>query len=290
MLPPIQNPTYPTRRSPRTRFAAAWLGWLLPLTFAFAGPDNTARAFRVPAGPASETLKQFAEQAQREILVPSDAVAAVRTPRVFGDYPPREALDRLLAGTRLRALEAADTGGFVISPAPSEPTPTADTHASPNPMKTKSTLAALAGWFALGAVTAVPAQSPAAQSTNDMPTGAVEGRVKNAVTGAYLNNARVSVAGTALLAFTDESGSFRLPGIAAGTATLEVFYTGLDSQTVTATVVAGLKVERNVELTSVARYGDAEKVVKLGAYTVASSRETDIEAIAINEQRFAPNL
>ena len=290
MLPPIQNPARSTLLSRRTRFAAAWLGWLLPLTLAFASPDNTARTFRVPAGPASDTLKQFAEQAQREILVPSDAVAAVRTQRVFGDYPPREALDRLLAGTRLRALEAADTGGFVISPAPSAPTLTADAHSSSNPMKTKSTLAAIAGWFALGAFTAVPAQTPAAQSTNGTPTGAVEGRVKNAVTGAYLNNARVSVAGTALLAFTDESGSFRLAGVAAGTATLEVFYTGLDYQAVAVTVAAGLKVERNVELTSVARYGDAEKVVKLGAYTVASSRETDIEAIAINEQRFAPNL
>ena len=99
---------------------------MLPLSFAFAGPDTTARAFRVPAGPASKSLKQFAEQAQREILVPSDSVADVRTQRVFGDYPPREALDRLLAGTRLRALESPDTGGFVISPASSPPTPTAD--------------------------------------------------------------------------------------------------------------------------------------------------------------------
>ena len=133
MLPPIPNPARPTLRSPRTRFAAAWLGWLLPLTLAFAGPDNSARAFRVPAGPANETLKQFAEQAQREILVPSDAVAAVRTPRVFGDYPPREALDRLLAGTRLRALEAADTGGFVIAPAASAPAIATDAPLPPSP-------------------------------------------------------------------------------------------------------------------------------------------------------------
>ena len=193
MLPPIQNPTYPTRLSPRSRFAAACLGWLLPLTFAFAGPDNTARAFRVPAGPASDALKQFAEQAQREILVPSDAVADVRTQRVFGDYPPREALDRLLAGTRLRALETPDTGGFVIAPATTPPGTTVATasDATPSPiaMKTKSTLAAIAGWFALSAVTAVPAQTPAGPS----PTGTIKGRVLNTRNGEFLEKARVTV-------------------------------------------------------------------------------------------------
>jgi outer membrane receptor protein involved in Fe transport len=137
------------------------LAWLLPLVVAFAGPDKTVRTFRLPAGPASETLKQFAEQAQREILFPSEPVADVYTPRVFGDYPPREALARLLTGTRLRALESADTGGFVISPAAAQPIGATDAPVPTNPMKTKSTLAAVAGWFALGAATVMPAQTPA---------------------------------------------------------------------------------------------------------------------------------
>ena len=110
------NPVRPAFTRLRARFTAAWLGWLLSLGGALAAPDHAARTFRVPAGPASESLKQFAEQAQREILFPSEPVADVRTQRVFGDYPPREAIDLMLAGTRLRALEAADSGGFVISP------------------------------------------------------------------------------------------------------------------------------------------------------------------------------
>jgi iron complex outermembrane receptor protein len=137
--------------------------WLLTFSWVLAGPDHTARPFRVPAGPASETLTLFAQQAQREILFPSEPVGDVRTPRLFGDYPPRDALDRLLAGTRLRALEAAETGGFVISPATVPPNNATDAPLSPKPMKPKdrkSPIAAIAGWFAFGTATAMPAQTP----------------------------------------------------------------------------------------------------------------------------------
>ncbi len=120
-------------------------------------------------------------------------------------------------------------------------------------------------------------------------TGTVGGRVLNEVTGQYLNNARVSVRGTELTAFTDQTGSFRLAGVPAGSAVIEVFYTGLDPQQIPITVTAGGFVEREVALTSAARYG-TDAVVKLDAFTVATSRETDSDAIAINEQRFAANI
>ncbi len=293
MLPPIQNPTYPTRLSPRSRFAAAWLGWLLPLTFAFAGPDNTARAFRVPAGPASDALKQFAEQAQREILVPSDAVADVRTQRVFGDYPPREALDRLLAGTRLRALETPDTGGFVIAPATTPPGTTvataSDATPSPIPMKTKSTLAAIAGWFALSAVTAVPAQTPAGPS----PTGTIKGRVLNTRNGEFLEKARVTVEGTSLETFTDSSGQYLVGSVQPGAAHVRAFHTGLVALTHPVVVVAGQTTQQDFNLADVstlpAQADTSGTTVKLDKFVVATSKEMEGAAIAINEQRFAPN-
>lgn len=161
----------------QTRVATAWVAWLLTFSCALAGPANTIRPFRVPAGPASETLTLFAAQAQREILFPTEPVGDVRTPRVFGDYPPREALDRLLAGTRLRAREAADTGGFVISTATAATITATDAPLSPKPMKTKepkSTLAAIAGWFALGATTAMPAQTPTAPAAGTAPEQTVQ--------------------------------------------------------------------------------------------------------------------
>ncbi|MBI4623399.1 MAG: TonB-dependent receptor [Verrucomicrobia bacterium] len=120
--------------------------------------------------------------------------------------------------------------------------------------------------------------------------GVIAGRVKNVATGQYLNNARVSVQGTTLLAFTDESGTYRLAGVPAGPAILDVFYTGLDPQTLPLTVAAGQRVEQDVSLTSVARYGTGAAVIQLDSFVVASARETDIEAIAINEQRFSPNI
>ena len=68
-------------------------------------------------------------------------------------------------------------------------------------------------------------------------------------------------------------------------------YTGLDPQEVRLDVPPGQGVERNVDLINAARYGPSSgSVVQLDAFTVASARETDGEAIAINEQRFAPNI
>jgi hypothetical protein len=159
------------------RLLAAGPGWLLSPAFAFAGPDNTPRSFRVQAGPASETLKQFAEQAQREILFPSEPLADVRTPRVFGDYPPREALDRLLTGTRLRAREAPETGGFVISTAANTP-PQARPDNSPStitttsPMKKTSMLTALISQLGLAVAPLTTTASAAA------PTPATEQTIR----------------------------------------------------------------------------------------------------------------
>jgi hypothetical protein len=138
--------------------------------------------------------------------------------------------------------------------------------------------------IALACATALPAASPAPA------TGSLTGRVINMVTGHYLTNARVAVRGTDLVAFTDQTGTYRLTRVPAGPAVLEVFYTGLDPQRIPVEVPAGGRLERNVDLTSLARYGQVSDLVKLDSFIVISSRETDGEAIAVNEQRFAPNI
>lgn len=122
-------------------------------------------------------------------------------------------------------------------------------------------------------------------------TGGISGRIHNVVTGQYLNNARVTVQGTGQVVFTDPSGSYRVADVPAGPAVLEVFFTGLDPQQVQVTVPAGAVAERDVQLTNVSRYGAADPgTVKLDAFTVSSARETNAASIAINEQRFAPNI
>src|SRR4051812_34705365 len=83
-------------------------------------------------------------------------------------------------------------------------------------------------------------------------TGTIEGRVQNAVTGNFLNNARVRVTGTKLEAFTDAAGEFRLGNVPAGPATLDVFYTGMAAQKISVTVAPGVVVQQDVSLRDVA--------------------------------------
>jgi TonB-dependent receptor len=156
-------------------------------------------------------------------------------------------------------------------------------------MNRKNPIALLFGWIALGLV---PSQSAAAEASPAgviQPKGSVTGRVKNRVTELYLNNARVSVKGTDIVVFTDSFGVYRIVNLPAGPVTLEVYYTDLDAQEVSLNVPADGSLQQDFELTSKARYGD-NVAVKLDPFIIAADKETDAEAIAINEQRFAPNI
>ena len=121
-------------------------------------------------------------------------------------------------------------------------------------------------------------------------TGEITGRVQNESTGQYLNNARVTVKGTNLAAFTDDTGTFRLSGVPAGAATLEAFYSGLDPLSAPVNVPAGQSVQRDLDLTNKSLYGDRPGVVKLDAFVLSSSKLTEGESLATNEQRFAANI
>ena len=121
----------------------------------------------------------------------------------------------------------------------------------------------------------------------DGGTGAISGRVLHAVTGDALNNARVSLKGTNRTTTTDAGGFYQLTGVPAGSATVEVSFTGLDTQAATVTVASGLAAQQDFSMTSATRYGDR---VQLDPYTVNATRTTDASAIAVNEQRNAGNI
>ena len=70
--------------------------------------------FDLPADNAERTLKQFALCSGLEVIFVSEAVANVRTNKVKGEYTPREAIDRMLAGTRLTALQDKGRGALRI--------------------------------------------------------------------------------------------------------------------------------------------------------------------------------
>jgi TonB-dependent receptor len=147
---------------------------------------------------------------------------------------------------------------------------------------------ALAALIALLAGPVVGADSPARPATGT--AGLIEGRVFNPGTGEYLEFVRVTVEGTQLEAFTDSSGEFRLVNVPAGAARVTAFRTGVAPQSHPVTVAAGSAVRQNFEL-SYLRPGAAAGAgaVKLEQFTVATSKEMDGAAIAINTKRFAAN-
>ncbi|MES2694390.1 MAG: carboxypeptidase regulatory-like domain-containing protein, partial [Verrucomicrobiota bacterium] len=230
--------------------------------------EATKRPFRLDSGDAATTLRQFAAQAGEQVLFPPEAVRGVMTKSVRGEYTPREALVMMTSGTTLVVMQDEKSGALSV-----KRDGPAEKNAEGRPANDRAALSpASAGPMASGA------------------TGDVTGRIKNMATGAYLNNARVAVSGTRLLVFTDDTGTFRINGVPSGAVSLAIFYTGLDPQVVNVQVEPGQTTERNIELTSASRYGGGTGVIELDSFVVASARETDIEAIAINEQRFAPNI
>lgn len=119
---------------------------------------------------------------------------------------------------------------------------------------------------------------PAAGQTT--APGAVRGTVANAATRSHLQGATVHVAGTPLVAFTEADGSFFLATVPSGTQQIVATYTGLDPQTVTLTVAAGVVQTADFNLTS--------GIYRMDDFVVATEREG--EAFAVNEQRRAFNI
>ncbi len=121
----------------------------------------------------------------------------------------------------------------------------------------------------------------------------IEGRVFNPATGANFELARLTVEGTLLETFTDSDGRFRLVNVPAGTAQVKVFYTGLGTSTQAIAVAAGQTTQHDIALSASGTKPAATVAgapVRLAKFVVGDSREMSGTAIAINEQRFAPNM
>ena len=123
-------------------------------------------------------------------------------------------------------------------------------------------------------------------------TGVIEGRVFNAATGTALANARVGIEGGERFVLTDDSGSYRLAAVPAGTISVTVSHLGMTPARATVTVAAGSTVRREFELGlgRPGRTASETEAVKLDAFTVTEAREMSAQAVAMNEQRAAPNI
>ena len=124
------------------------------------------------------------------------------------------------------------------------------------------------------------------------PTGTIEGRISNPSTGSVLEGARVTVDGTSLQTFSNSDGYYRLTNVPVGSAQVKVFFTGFPSVTKSVTVAAGQTAPHDFELAPLTSAGvPADGApIKLDEFVVGASREMSAAALAINEQRFAPNM
>jgi TonB-dependent receptor len=76
--------------------------------------EPAKRAFDIPAGPAETTLRRFSDQAGGQFLFSAEKVAGVRTNAVKGEFTAPDALQRLVAGTALRAVHDERTGALTV--------------------------------------------------------------------------------------------------------------------------------------------------------------------------------
>lgn len=270
---------------------------LLTLTLAaspaFARAASETKRFDIPAGFAADTLKQFSAQTgpDERLLYAADSVEGVKTNAIAGEMKPREALDRMLAGTSLAVIEDGRTGALTISRAASLPKAhtASDSESKPQtrsenlkkPTKRTNPIALLIAWLGL-AVAPTQAVQVAEGNTAAPPrsTGSITGQVSNAATLAFLEGAIVQVSGTDRVALTDREGRYQITGLPAGPVTLEVSYTGLTTKRMPATLSSSEKTVLDVALTS--------DVYMMDKFTVAGIREG--QALALTQQRNAPNV
>jgi len=86
--------------------------------------------FDIPAQPLASALRAFASQGGQQLLFDEDRLARLRAPALNGRYTPREALDRLLAGTGMVAMPSGP-GFFTLQEAPTPPGPSSETSLAP---------------------------------------------------------------------------------------------------------------------------------------------------------------
>jgi len=81
---------------------------------ALVAAQTSTKSFDLPAGAAEKTLRQFSAQSGLPVLFPTEITKGVRTKAVQGNLPPREALDRMLAGTVLTVIRDKKPDAFTI--------------------------------------------------------------------------------------------------------------------------------------------------------------------------------
>lgn len=119
-------------------------------------------------------------------------------------------------------------------------------------------------------------------------SGTIRGRVFNDATHEYVRNAEVRVEGTSITALSEEGGSYQLANVPAGTATLDVSYTGMQDAKLVVEVMPGQTAAADFHLQELGYNGSGgDKVIQMEKLEIGASRSG--EAKAVMERRAATN-
>ncbi len=219
------------------------------------------RTFNLPRGDAATTLKQFAADAGTPIVYLVDRVRGITTHAVSGEFTPREALERMLAGTALEAAQDAATGALMIKRTPPLPSPPASSLSSP--MKTLNPLRRFAGLLALALAPGLDAQTPATPARSGDETITLSPFLVE-------TNADVGYVATSTLAGTRLNTPLRDTPIAISVFT-EEFLKDMDAVTMADALQFAIGVDRGNDVTgNVRQSGDVVVSIRgLGGSTMA---------------------
>lgn len=150
------------------------------------------RNFSIEAGDAAKALSLFTQQSGQDLLYAADAVRGVTTNAVRGSFAPKEALDRLLADTVLRATRAGRTSAIAIvrtggnEGAPKPPPAPTTMKRTTSALRTIAALLLSSGSAGLHAQTAADAAANPASATPEQTVTLPTFSVSAAPTDAYL--------------------------------------------------------------------------------------------------------
>lgn len=207
-----------------------------------AEPPSPSITFDIPEGDALTSFRHFISQSGAQLLYSVEDVERVRTKSVQGEYPPLEALQRMLTDTQLEATRDSRSGTLTIRlPRVRPPTRAPET-----------------GRF----------------------SSRLSGRVSNAVTGAFLQGAVVDIPALQRQTLTNVLGEFTFTELPPGLLQITVSYTGLDTQSQSASLGSGETHRLTFELSST--------VYQLEQFKVTGEREGN--AASITRQRNAESV
>lgn len=128
-------------------------------------------------------------------------------------------------------------------------------------------------------------------SAADEATGTIEGYVTNTTTNLPLARAKVTIHPAFQEALTDDEGYYRMTGVPAGEVRMEITYLGFNKETATIAVTPNAPAKRDFVLSrEQAEKPKDDGVVMLEKFSVVSDQIMGAQAIAMNEQRHAPNI